>query len=73
MCWRSGSEYHLYAGVSSEPVRTISKPPRSLVEVLRGLFRPRWPQKSEAKVVPFPAGAGGRAGKAVARKGPEAA
>ena len=73
MCWRSASEYHLYAGVSSKPVRTISKPPRSLVEILRDLFRPRRPQQAPAKVVPFPAGGMGGTRKEVERKGPEAA
>ncbi len=73
MCWRSASEYHLYAGVSSKPVRTISKPARSLVEVLRDLFRPRRSRVVPAQVVPFPAGRVAGTGKAVDRKGPEAA
>jgi hypothetical protein len=51
MCLRS--EYDLYARTSSKPVR--SKPARSLVEVLRDLFRPRRPQVEQAEVVPFSA------------------
>jgi hypothetical protein len=73
MCWRSASEYHLYAGVSSKPVRTISKPSRSLVGVLRDLLRLRRPQEAPAKVVPFPVGGQHRTARAVDRKGPEAA
>jgi hypothetical protein len=72
MCWRSASEYRLYAGASSKPVRTISRPRRSLMEVLRDLLRPRREQ-AEAKVVMFPAKGGVDAGKAVNHKGPEAA
>jgi hypothetical protein len=56
MCWRSASEYDLYARTSSRPARTNSEPARSLVEVLRDLFRPRRPQVEQAEVVPFPAG-----------------
>jgi hypothetical protein len=55
MCWRSASEYDLVARTSSKPVRMTSKPTRSLVEVLRALFRPRRPQVEQAEVVPFPA------------------
>jgi hypothetical protein len=51
MCLRS--EYDLYARTSSKPVR--SKPARSLVEVLRDLFRPRRPQVEQAEVIPFSA------------------
>jgi hypothetical protein len=51
MCLRS--EYDLYARTSSKPVH--SKPARSLVEVLRDLFRPRRPQVEPAEVVPFSA------------------
>jgi hypothetical protein len=51
MCLRS--EYDLYARTTSKPVR--SKPARSLVEVLRDLFRPRRPQVEPAEVVPFSA------------------
>jgi hypothetical protein len=56
MCWRSASEYDLYARTISRPARTTSKPARSLVEVLRDLFRPHRPQVNQTKVVPFPAG-----------------
>jgi hypothetical protein len=73
MCWRSASEYRLYAGASSKPVRTISKPRRSLMEVLRNLLRPRRAEEAEAKVVLFPARASVDAGRAVNHKGPEAA
>jgi hypothetical protein len=51
MCLRS--DYDLYARTTSKPVR--SKPARSLVEVLRDLFRPRRPQVEPAEVVPFSA------------------
>ena len=51
MCLRS--EYDLYARRSSEPVRYM--PARSLVEVLRDLFRPRRTQVEEAEVIPFSA------------------
>ncbi len=54
MCRRS--EYDLYARASSKPARTNSNPARSLVEVLRDLFRPRRPQVAQAEVVPFPGG-----------------
>jgi hypothetical protein len=53
MCWRSASEYDVYMRTSSKPAS--SKPARSLVEVLRDLFRPRRPQVAQAEVVPFPA------------------
>jgi hypothetical protein len=53
MCRRS--EYDLYRRTSSKLAPTNSKPARSLVEVLRDLFRPRWPQVAQAEVVPFPA------------------
>ena len=72
MCWRSASEYDLYARAAAKPVRTTSKPARSLVEVLRDLFRPRRPQAKPAEVVPFPAAAAGTA-KGVERKGSKAA
>ena len=52
MCRRS--EYDLYARASSTPARTNSNPPRSMVEELRDLFRPRRPQVAQAEVVPFP-------------------
>ena len=73
MCWRSASEYDLYARTSSKPVRTTSKPGRSLVEVFRDLFRPRRPQVEQAEVVPFPAGVAVGTDKAVDRKGSKAA
>jgi hypothetical protein len=73
MCWRSASEYHLYAGASSTPVRTISKPARSLMEVLRDLFRPRRAAQGQAKVVQFPARSAIDPGGAARHKGPEAA
>jgi hypothetical protein len=71
MCWRSASEYDLYARTSSRPARTNSRPARSLVEVLRELFRPRRPQVDEAEVVPFPGR--GRTDKEVDREGSKAA
>ena len=73
MCWRSASEYDLYARRSSQPGRTTSNPRRSLVEVLRDLFRPRRPQVEPAEVVPFPAGAAVGTDQAVDRKGSKAA
>jgi hypothetical protein len=66
MCWRSASEYDLYA-------RTSSRPARSLVEVLRDLFRPRRPQVEQPEVVPFPAGVAARTDKEVDREGSKAA
>jgi hypothetical protein len=53
--------------------RTSSRPARSLVEVLRDLFRPRRPQVDEAEVVPFPAGVAARTDKEVDREGSKAA
>jgi hypothetical protein len=73
MCWRSACEYRLYAGASSKPVRTISRPRRSLMEVLRDLLRPRRPEDGEAKVVLFPARGDVNTSRAVNHKGPEAA
>ena len=73
MCSRWASEYRDYRRGSGRPVRTTSKPGRSLVEVLRDLFRPRRPQVQEAKVVPFPAGAEARAERQADREGPKAA
>jgi hypothetical protein len=73
MCWRSASEYDLYARTSSKPARTTSKPARSLVEVLRDLFRPRRPQVEQAEVVPFRAGVAARTDKEVDREGSQAA
>ena len=69
MCLRS--EYDLYARTSSKPVR--SKPARSLVEVLRDLFRPRRPQVAQAEVVPFPADVATRTDKEAGREGSKAA
>jgi hypothetical protein len=71
MCWRSAAEYDLYARTGSKPVRTVSKPKRSLVEVLRDLFRPRRHQVAE--VLPFPAGGATGSAQAADREGPRAA
>ena len=73
MCSRWASEYRDYRRASVRPVRTTSKPARSLVEVLRDWFRPRRPQVQEAEVVPFPAGAEVRADRQVEREGSRAA
>jgi hypothetical protein len=73
MCWRSASEYDLYTRTNSRAARTSSKPARSLVEVLRDLFRPRRPQVEQAEVVPFPAGSAASAGKEVDRESSKAA
>jgi hypothetical protein len=70
MCWRSAHDYDLHARTRST---AAPKPARSLVEVLRDLFRPRRPQVQEAEVVPFPAGAAPSGDKAVNRKGRRAA
>src|SRR5918995_1117880 len=69
MCLRS--EYDLYARTSSKPVR--SKPARSLVEVLRDLFRPRRPQVEPAEVVPFSAERAARTDKEADRDSSKAA
>jgi hypothetical protein len=69
MCLRS--EYDLYARTSSKPVR--SKPARSLVEVLRDLFRPGRPPVEPAEVVPFVAERAARADKEVDRDSSKAA
>ena len=69
MCLRS--EYDRYRRTNSKPVS--SKPARSLVEVLRDLFRSRRPQVAEAEVVPFPAEAAARTDKEVDREGTKAA
>jgi hypothetical protein len=58
MCRLSASEYDISARTSSKPVS--SKPARSLVEVLRDLFRPRRPQVAQAEVVPLRAGGASR-------------
>ena len=68
MCWRSASEYDLSARASTDSVRTLSRPARSLMEVLRDLLRPRRPQVQQADVVPFPTTA-----KTADRKDPRAA
>ena len=69
MCLRS--EYDLYARTRSEPVR--AKPARSLVEVLRDLFRPRRPEVAPAEVVPLRAGVATRSDKEVDREPSKAA
>jgi hypothetical protein len=69
MCLRS--EYDLYARTSSKPVR--SKPARSLMEVLRDLFRPRRPPVEPAEIVPFSAERVARADKEVDRDSSKAA
>jgi hypothetical protein len=71
MCRRS--EYDLYALRSSNPARTNSKPGRSLVEVLRDLFRPHRPQVAQAEVVPFPAEVATPADKEAGHEGSKAA
>jgi hypothetical protein len=71
MCRRS--EYGLYALGSSNPARTNSKPARSLVEVLRDLFRPRRPQVAQAEVVPLRAEVATRTDKEAGREGSKAA
>ena len=70
MCLRAG--YDLYARTSSKPVR--SKPARSLVEVLRDLFRPpRTPQEEQAEVVPLRTGVATRSDKEAVREPSKAA
>jgi hypothetical protein len=71
MCRRS--EYDLHARASSKPARRNSKPARSLVEVLRDLFRPRRPQVAQAEVVPFPAEVATGTDKEPGREGSKAA
>jgi hypothetical protein len=71
MCRRS--EYDLYARGSSNIARTNSEPARSLVELLRDLFRPRRPQVAQAEVVPFPAELATRTDKEAGREGSKAA
>ena len=71
MCWRSAYDYDLYARTSSKPVS--SKPARSLLEVLRDLFRPRRPQEEQAEIVPLQAGVATRRDKEVVRDRSEAA
>jgi len=69
MCMRF--EYDLYARTNSKPVR--SKHARSLLEVLRDLFRPRRPQVEPAEVVPFSAERAARTDKEVDRGSSKAA
>jgi hypothetical protein len=69
MCWRS--EYDLYARTGSNPASP--KPARSLMDVLRELFRPRRPQVEQAQVVPLRAGLATRTGKEVDHEGSKAA
>lgn len=69
MCWRS--EYDLYTRTSSKPAN--SRPARSLVEVLRDLFRPRRPQVAQADVVPLRAEVASRSDEEVEREGSRAA
>ena len=70
MCLRS--EYDLCARTSSKPVR--STPARSVLGVLRDLFRPRrLPQEEQAAVVPLRAGAATRTDKTAVREPPKAA
>ncbi len=71
MCWRSAYDYDLYPRTSSKPVS--SKPARSLLEVLRELFRPRRPQVESAHVVPFSAEMAAGADKDVDRDSSKAA
>jgi hypothetical protein len=73
MCWRSASDFDLYARRAAKPVRTTSKPARSLVEVWRDLFRRRRPQVAPAEVVRFPAGAAAGTDEAGEREGAKAA
>lgn len=69
MCWRS--EYDLYTRTKSQPANP--KPARSLVEMLRGLFRPRRSQVEQAEVVPFRAESAPRSDKGIDREGSKAA
>ena len=71
MCRRS--EYDVYARTSSKLASTNSKPARSLVEVLRDLFRPRRRQVAQAEVVPFPAEVATRTEKEAELEGTKAA
>jgi len=73
MCRLSAHDYELHARMRSRPEGPASKPARSLVEVLRDLFRRRRPQVEQAEVVPFPAGVAVGTDKAVDRKGSKAA
>jgi hypothetical protein len=72
MCRRSAHDYDLYARTRSRP-GTAPRPVRSLVEILRDLFRPRRPQVQEAEVVTFPGGAAPSGDKAIDREDSRAA
>ena len=69
MCWRP--EYDLYARTGSKPAS--SRPARSLMDILRELFRPRRPQVEQAQVVPLRSGLTTRTGKEVDHKSSKAA
>ena len=73
MCRLSAHDYELHARMRSRPEGPASKPARSLVEVLRDLFRPRRPQVQDAEVVPFPVGTAPSRDKTIDREGPRAA
>jgi hypothetical protein len=84
MCWRSAHDYEIHARTRSRSAPVSSKPGRSLVEVLRDLFRPRRPQVREQQgagsgapiepeVVPFPTAAAPSGGRAVGRERSRAA
>lgn len=73
MCRQSAYHNDLYARAIRKPARESSKPARSLVEVLRDLFRPRRAKVQEAEVLPFPAGAAVRADSKIDGQGSEAA
>jgi hypothetical protein len=68
MCMRSQYDY-----ARTSLRRVSSKPGRSLMEVLRDLFRPRPPQVEPAEVVPFPAGLATGTDKEAGREGSKAA
>ena len=69
MCWRS--EYEFYARTNSKPAS--SRTARSLMDVMRELFRPRRPQVEQAQVVPLRAGLTTRTGKEGGHEGTKAA
>jgi len=71
MCMRS--EYDIHGRTISKDARADSKPARSLVAVLRDLFRPRRPQVEQAEVVPLRAGTQARTDEKVEREGSKAA
>ena len=66
MCRRAFSDYEFYRNTSA-------RPRRSLIEWLRGLWRPRRPQVEHAEVIPFPAEAAARAAQESDRRGARAA